>query len=64
MAMVMAHVYHIVGESELAMDELEKLLALPFKVSRAWLLADPFWESLHENPRFQKILETKPGVPL
>ena len=38
------------------MDLLEKLLARPYFVTRAWLRIDPSFAPLRGYPRFQKLV--------
>jgi hypothetical protein len=45
----------IVGEPELAMDQLEPLLKMPYYLSPAWLRIDPTWARLKDNPRFKRL---------
>lgn len=54
--MVMAQIYTIVGEYELAIDELEFSLSIPSWCSSVFLKADPLYKPLMQIPRFQKIL--------
>ncbi len=53
----LAEIYVVVGEPELALDELERLLAAPGMVSAALLRVDPLWTPLRTHPRFQKMLQ-------
>ena len=55
--MVMAQIYAIVGENELAIDELEYHLSIPGWSTSAYLRADPFFAPLQELPRFIALLE-------
>jgi len=48
----------MVGEQKLALDAIEKLLKRPTDAISPWLLKlDPTWEPLHENPRYQKLIQ-------
>ena len=52
-----------VGEKQSALDHIEQLLAIPagHVVSKASLRLDPVWDSLRNDPRFQKLSqENKP----
>jgi tetratricopeptide (TPR) repeat protein len=51
----LARIYMIVGEPELAMDQLEPLLKMPYYLSPAWLRIDPTWARLKDNPRFKRL---------
>ncbi len=55
--MVMAYVYTIVGEYDLAIDELEYHLSIPAWSSPASLRAEPIFAPLQDIPRFQALLE-------
>ncbi len=56
----LAKVYAMVGEQELAVDILERLLAMPFNASAHWMRLDPVWRPLRTNARFQKLIAEKP----
>ena len=51
----LARIYMIVGEPELAMDQLEPLLKMPYYLSPGWLRIDPTWARLKGNARFQRL---------
>jgi serine/threonine protein kinase/tetratricopeptide (TPR) repeat protein len=54
----LARIYVLVGEYEMAIDELEYLLSIPASAIRVPLLRiDPMWDPLRDHPRFQKLLE-------
>lgn len=55
--MVMAQIYAIVGEYDLAIDELEYHLSIPGWSTPNFLLADPLFDPLEDNPRFIALLE-------
>ena len=50
-----------VGEKQSALNHIEQLLAIPVGhvLSRASLRLDPVWDSLRNDPRFQKLCEEK-----
>ncbi|KPK79019.1 MAG: hypothetical protein AMS25_14020 [Gemmatimonas sp. SM23_52] len=53
----LAHIYVMVGDYDAAIDELEALLSADAPVSVPWLLADPTWDPLRDNPRFESLIE-------
>jgi hypothetical protein len=55
--MVMAQIYTLVGEYDLAIDELEYALSIPSWSTPKFLMADPLYAPLRDNPRFQAVLE-------
>jgi tetratricopeptide (TPR) repeat protein len=52
----MARIYAMVGETDQAVNELDKVLSIPAEVSTAVLLADPLWAPLKNNPGFQGLI--------
>jgi TolB-like protein/Flp pilus assembly protein TadD len=52
----MARIYAILGERELAIEQLEHLMSIPFDLAAPGLRADPAWDSLREHPRFQRLV--------
>ena len=56
----LARIYAIVGEPELALDQLEPLLKMPFYISPGWLRIDPNWARLKGNARFQRLTQSSP----
>ena len=54
---VLAEIYAVVGEYDLAIDELEYLLSIPSWVSVAYLRNWPDFAPLRDHPRFLEILE-------
>ncbi len=52
----LAKIYVMVGEHEKAIEILERLLSIPCEVSVPLLKIEPWWEPLHNNKRFQKLM--------
>ncbi len=52
----MAQIYTLVGEYELAIDELEYVLSIPSWASAKYLRSDPLFTPLYDLPRFKKLL--------
>jgi hypothetical protein len=55
--MVMAKIYTIVGEYDLAIDELAYSLSIEGWSTPAGVRADPIFAPLRDNPRFKALLE-------
>ncbi|MGA2069853.1 MAG: protein kinase [Sedimentisphaerales bacterium] len=55
----LAQIYVMVGEFDLAIDQIEFLLSIPAGLSIPLLRLDPAWAPLREHPRFKKLLEAK-----
>jgi len=53
----LARIYAWSGEPELALDRLERMLAIPGNISPGLLRLDPVWQPLADQPRFRKLLE-------
>lgn len=53
-------IYLIVGEYETALDEVERLLAIPSGLSRAGLRVDPRFAAIRDYPRFLSLLDSIP----
>jgi eukaryotic-like serine/threonine-protein kinase len=47
----------LVGESEKALDQLERLLKIPYLLTPGWLKIDPNFAPLRGNPRFQRLVK-------
>jgi TolB-like protein/tetratricopeptide (TPR) repeat protein len=56
---LLVRIYVLAGQPEKAIDELERLLKIPYFVSPAWLTIDPNFDPLRNNPRFQKLVAKK-----
>jgi TolB-like protein/Flp pilus assembly protein TadD len=52
----LAVIYGQVGELDLAFAELERLLALPAGPTAGMLRAEPEWDSLRGDPRFERLV--------
>ena len=55
--MVMATIYTIIGEYEEAIDKLEVVLSMPSWCSAEYLMVDPLFAPLYDNPRFQVLIK-------
>jgi tetratricopeptide (TPR) repeat protein len=52
----LARIYVVTGEPDKAVDLFEKLLGMPYYLTKAWLRIDPTLEPLRANPRFQRLV--------
>ncbi|NIR43292.1 MAG: hypothetical protein GWN99_05080 [Gemmatimonadetes bacterium] len=50
----------MVGDEDIALDQIEHLLTIPSWVSRMWLEGDFRFDTLRESPRFQALLDQYP----
>ena len=48
-------IYLWTGETEKALDQLEKLLGIPYYITPAWLRIDPNFDPVRQHPRFQEL---------
>jgi len=55
----LARIYVLLGERDEAIEQLEIVLSRPGPLSAGWLRADPFWDSLRANPRFQRLVAAR-----
>jgi tetratricopeptide (TPR) repeat protein len=53
----LAWIYVMVGEFDLAIDQIEFLLSIPGGLSIPLLRLEPVWAPLREHPRFKKLLQ-------
>jgi TolB-like protein/tetratricopeptide (TPR) repeat protein len=52
----LARIYALVGEPDLALDQLEPLLRMPYYLTPGWLRIDPMFDPLRKHPRFMKLV--------
>jgi tetratricopeptide (TPR) repeat protein len=55
----LAQIYVMVGEFDLAIDQIEFLLSIPGPLSVPLVRLEPAWAPLREHPRFKKLLQAK-----
>jgi non-specific serine/threonine protein kinase len=53
----LARIYVMVGEYDLAIEQLEYLLSIQSELSIPLLRIDPAWDPLRDHPRFKRLLE-------
>jgi TolB-like protein/tetratricopeptide (TPR) repeat protein/predicted Ser/Thr protein kinase len=53
----LAHIYTILGDNEAALERLEHLISNPSIFSAPYIRMDPRWDPLHDDPRFEALLE-------
>ncbi len=54
----LANIYVMVGEYNLAIEQLEYLLSIPGNLSIPLLRLDPTWDPLRDHPRFKKLIDS------
>jgi hypothetical protein len=55
----LARIYASTGESDQALQLLERSLSTPNGITVPLLTLDPIWDPLRSDPRFQKLCEEK-----
>jgi tetratricopeptide (TPR) repeat protein len=55
----LVRIYLLTGEPELALDQLEPLLRIPFYLSPDWLRVDPTFDPIRTEPRFQRLVSQR-----
>jgi serine/threonine-protein kinase len=55
----LARIYGLVGQPDLALDEIEGLLRVPYYLSSGRLRIDPDFASLKGNPRFERLIASR-----
>ena len=57
MAVALAQIYAWTGESDQALQLLDRSLSTPNGVTVPFLRLDPMWDPLRSNPRFQALID-------
>ena len=57
MTVALAQIYAWTGESDQALQLLDRSLSTPNGITVSFLRLDPIWESLRSDPRFQALIE-------
>ena len=57
---LLARIYVACGDVDKALSQIQIILASPYFISGAWLGVDPTWTPLNGNPRFERMVATRP----
>ena len=52
----LAQIYTMVGEYDLAMEQIDRLLSLPYYFTTKTLEVMPTWAPLKNHPRYQELI--------
>ena len=52
----LAQIYTMVGEYDLAMEQIERLLSLPYYFTAKTLEVMPTWAPLQDHPRYRELI--------
>jgi serine/threonine-protein kinase len=64
MTVALAQIYAWTGESDRALQLLDRSLSTPMGITVPFLKLDPMWEPLRNDPRFQALIERHEGESL
>jgi TolB-like protein/Flp pilus assembly protein TadD len=64
MTVALAQIYAWTGESDQALQLLDRSLSTPMGITVPFLKLDPMWEPLRNDPRFQALIERHEGESL
>jgi hypothetical protein len=53
---MLARIYAVTGDKTHAIEHLDSLLAKTYYISSAWMRIDPTWNTLHDDPRFERLI--------
>ncbi len=55
----LARIYILTGQHDKAVDQIERLLRIPYYLSPGWLRVDPTFQALRGNPRFERLIAAR-----